>query len=143
MLLILTNESALIQRRLGQLHYNKSFLLKKWANPGLFFIYFRSFQTNNTIFTTKQCEKNMSTIWSRDSNPQPYKHESSPINTRPGLPPQDQLFRSFDPMFGFLLSFTVSRFQSSLQKKLGLSDVSFDIEPFYSIEKFRIQSLFA
>ena len=24
----------------------------KWANPGLFFVYFRSFQTNNTIFTT-------------------------------------------------------------------------------------------
>ena len=26
-------------------------------NPGLFFIYFRSFQTNNTIFATNQCEK--------------------------------------------------------------------------------------
>ena len=33
------------------------FLLKKWANPGLFVVYFRSFQTNNTIFTTNQCEK--------------------------------------------------------------------------------------
>ena len=31
--------------------------LKKWANPGLFFVYFRSFKTNNTIFTTNQCEK--------------------------------------------------------------------------------------
>ena len=29
----------------------------KWANPGLFFVYFRSFQTNNTIFTTNKCEK--------------------------------------------------------------------------------------
>ena len=29
----------------------------KWANPGLFFLYFQSFQTNNTIFTTNQCEK--------------------------------------------------------------------------------------
>ena len=29
----------------------------KWANPGLFFIYFRSFQTNSTIFATHQCEK--------------------------------------------------------------------------------------
>ena len=29
-----------------------------WANPGLFFVYFQSFQTNiNTIFTTNQCEK--------------------------------------------------------------------------------------
>ena len=34
--------------------------LKKWANPGLFFICFRSFQTNiNTDFITNQCE-NMS-----------------------------------------------------------------------------------
>ena len=34
---------------------NSSFF--KWANPGLFFIYFWSFQTNKTIFTTIQCEK--------------------------------------------------------------------------------------
>ena len=29
----------------------------KWAKSGLFFIYFCSFQTNNTIFTSNQCEK--------------------------------------------------------------------------------------
>ena len=29
----------------------------KMANPGLFFVYFRSFQTNITIFTTNTCEK--------------------------------------------------------------------------------------
>ena len=28
-----------------------------WANPGLLFVYFRSFQTNNTIFNTNPCEK--------------------------------------------------------------------------------------
>ena len=28
-----------------------------------------------------------SSIWHRDSNPQPFEHESSPITTRPGLPP--------------------------------------------------------
>ena len=33
------------------------FFLKKWANPGLFFVYFQSFQTNITIFTTNICEK--------------------------------------------------------------------------------------
>ena len=27
-----------------------------------------------------------SSIWGRDLNPQPLKHESSPITTRPGLP---------------------------------------------------------
>ena len=36
---------------------HSNFFLKKWANLGLFFVYFRSFQTNNTIFTTNQCEK--------------------------------------------------------------------------------------
>ena len=35
---------------------NKTFL-RKMGIPGLFFYYFWSFQTNNTIFTTKQCEK--------------------------------------------------------------------------------------
>ena len=31
--------------------------VKKWANSGLFFVYFWSFQTSNTIFTTNECEK--------------------------------------------------------------------------------------
>ena len=32
--------------------------LKKWANPSLFFVYFRSFQTNMiTIFATNICKK--------------------------------------------------------------------------------------
>ena len=63
------------------------FFFKKWANLGLFFVYFRSFQTNNTIFTTNQCEKCPSSIWRWDSNPRPLEHESPPITTRPGLPP--------------------------------------------------------
>ena len=60
---------------------------KKWANPGLFFVYFWSFQTNNTIFTANQCEKMScpSSILCRDSNPQPFERESPPITTRPGL----------------------------------------------------------
>ena len=32
-------------------------LFKKWANPGLFFYLFSSFQTHITIFTTNKCEK--------------------------------------------------------------------------------------
>ena len=51
------------------------------------FVYFLSFQTNNTIFTANQCEKCPSSIQRRDSNPQPFEHETSPITTRPGLPP--------------------------------------------------------
>ena len=33
------------------------FFFKKWANPALFFVYFRSFQTKSLIFTRNQREK--------------------------------------------------------------------------------------
>ena len=39
----------------------------KWANPGLFFVYFQSFQTNITIFTTIIWEKCPSSIRSQGS----------------------------------------------------------------------------
>ena len=53
----------------------------KWANPSLFFIYFRSLQTSNTIFTTNQCEKCPSSLWHRDSNPRPLDQGSLPSQT--------------------------------------------------------------
>ena len=71
----------------------KSFVygfLKKWTNPGLIFVYFRSFQTNiATFFTTNRCEKMScpSSLQLRDSNSQLSEHEPLPITTRPGLPP--------------------------------------------------------
>ena len=61
-------------------------LFFKWANPGLFFIYFWSFQVNNNILTTNKCEISPSSIQRWNSNPRPFKHELSPITTRPGLP---------------------------------------------------------
>ena len=63
--------------------------LKKCANPGLFFIYFWSFQRNKTIFATNECEKMScpSSICRRHLNPRPLEHESSPTTTRPELPP--------------------------------------------------------
>ena len=67
---------------------SKCFFLKKWANPGLFFVYFQSFQTNIiTIFTTNICEKCPSSIWCQNLNPCPSECESLPITNRPGLPP--------------------------------------------------------
>ena len=59
------------------------------GQPGLFFVYFQSFQTNNIIFTTNQCEKMScpSSLRRLDSNPQPLERESPPITTRPGLQP--------------------------------------------------------
>ena len=43
----------------------------KWANPGLFFVYFWSFQTKNSIFITNQLLKNVypvynAGIWTHD-----------------------------------------------------------------------------
>ena len=65
-------------------------LFFKWANPGFFFHSSPSFQTNNTFFTTNQCEK-MSIRSSKrcwDLIPRPLEHESLLITTRPGLLPQ-------------------------------------------------------
>ena len=60
-----------------------NFFLLKWANPGLFFIYFQSFQTNFiTIYTTNTCEKCPSSKQCRDSNPRPLERVSLAITTR-------------------------------------------------------------
>ena len=69
----------------------------KWANLGLFFVYFWSFQTTNTIFTIINVKKCSSSIRRRDLNPQLLKHELSPITTWPGHPPtQNNLCGSLD-----------------------------------------------
>ena len=74
------SKRSVCQNEYKSLHYvsryfHSSFL---WANPSLFFVYSRLFQTKNSIFTTKQCEKCPSSIRRRDSNPQLLKHELSP-----------------------------------------------------------------
>ena len=51
---------------------------------------FSSFRTNITIFTTNKCEKCPSHIQRQDLNPRPSEHESLPITTRQGLPPNAQ-----------------------------------------------------
>ena len=104
---------------------------KKWANPDLFFIYFRSFQTNIiTIFITNICEKCPSSIQFQDSNPQPSERESLPISTRPGLPPY--------------LSSCLALFNPSSQVKLlGLETLSVPMKiSFQDFFKWAIHSLF-
>ena len=61
------------------------------GHPRPLFHLFSSFQTNITIFTTNICEKCPSSIRCWDSNPQPLEHESPPITTWPGLPPNTKL----------------------------------------------------
>ena len=58
----------------------------KWANLGLFFIYFLSFQTNNTIFTTNQCETMSIQYMALGFEPRA-SWTWVVITTRPGLPP--------------------------------------------------------
>ena len=56
----------------------------QWANPGLFFIYFRSFQTNNTILTTTNVMSIRYTV--QGFEPTTSRTLSSPLTTKPGLP---------------------------------------------------------
>ena len=73
------------------------------GQPRPLLVHFRSFQTNNTIFTTNHCEKCPSRIGRQDSNPWPLEHKSSPISTGPGLSSSVHLSLSF-------LSFSFSPF---------------------------------
>ena len=59
-------------------------LVFKWAmgHPGLFFVYFRSFHTNITIFNTNILGKCPSSIQCWDSNPRHVERESPPIMAR-------------------------------------------------------------
>ena len=69
------------------------FFKKEMVQFGLFFAYFRSFQTNIiTIFTTNISEKCPSSIRYRDLNPRPLERETLPITTRPGFPPMFDIF---------------------------------------------------
>ena len=79
-----------LEQMLHQCRFISCLYFFKWAIPGLFFVYFRSFQTNFTIFTTNKCEKCPSSIRRRESNPQPLERESLPITTR-WLPPSAYL----------------------------------------------------
>ena len=62
-------------------------LFKKWAESGLFFIYFRSFQTHITIFATNKCEKMAIQYTGPGFELTTLERESPPITTRPGLLP--------------------------------------------------------
>ena len=61
---------------------------KKWANPGLFFLYLLVFFKQTLLFLQQiNVKKCPSSKWHRDLNPRPLEHESSPMTTRPELPP--------------------------------------------------------
>ena len=61
---------------------------KKWANPDLFFIYFRPFKHTLQFLLQINVKKCPSSIQCRVSNSGPLEHASPPMTTRPGLPPK-------------------------------------------------------
>ena len=79
------------------------FLKKQMGHLQPLFHSFSSIQTNITIFTPNKCEKCPSSVQCWDSNPQPSRHESPHITTRPGLPrPVLNVLSSFQSVFHLL-----------------------------------------
>ena len=78
----------------------------KWADRGLFLIYFRLFKHTLNLFLQQiHVSKCPSSIWCRDWNSRPLEHESPPIITRPGLPPYDTCCLIFFNFF-YLLKYS-------------------------------------
>ena len=77
--------------------------------PASFLFIFGVLQTNNSIFTTNQCKKCPSSIWHSGLNPQPFKHKSSPITTRPGLPPPKRTLFYWRELCQFFILCTLKR----------------------------------
>ena len=71
---------------------SKSLFIYWMGLPRPLFHLFSSFHRNITIFTANICEKCPSCIRWWYSNSGPSEHESPPITTRPGLPPNQYLF---------------------------------------------------
>ena len=65
------------------------------AQPGLFLFIYGLFKQTIKFLQQMNVKKSCpSSIWHWDSNPQPLEHESSPITTRPGLPPNCRIVKA-------------------------------------------------
>ena len=89
----LHHDENVLARQPAKCHW-KSYAVFLMGHPRPLFHLFSSFQTHITILTTTRCGKMLcpSSIWHRDLNPRPSEHESPPITTRPGLPPDLAVF---------------------------------------------------
>ena len=79
------NALRLLQIKSGKLERDNDPILNKWANPSLFFIYFRLFK--HTLQILQHVKKCPSIIRCQDLNSRSLEHDSPPITTGPGLPP--------------------------------------------------------
>ena len=72
----------------NKLLWTEILIFFNWGIPASFSFIFGLFQTNiDTILQQINVKICPSSIWRRDSNPQPSENEAPPITTRPGLPP--------------------------------------------------------
>ena len=107
---------AFIELLLCAIDHLQSFLKKKWANPGLFFIYFRLFKRTLQFWQQINVKKCPSSIWRQDLDSQPSGYNSPPLTTRPGLPPIIFLFLLIVPWQG-LTFFSALSFAPNIQHK--------------------------
>ena len=75
------NQGEVYRKKVDITYGNGAHFLKKWANPGLFFIYFHFSNTHYKFYNKQVCEKCVSSIRCWDSNSRPLEHESPPITT--------------------------------------------------------------
>ena len=64
-----------------------SFFIKNGPTPASFSFIFGLFKQTLKFLQQIYVKKCPSSIWCQDSNPRPLEHESLPITTRPGIPP--------------------------------------------------------
>ena len=94
----------------------------KMDRPWPLFWLFSVFSTNDTIFTTNQREIFSSSIQRRDLNLRPFKHEPSPITTRPGLPPQAPMLLNYPTNWVTFLKLWKQFFVAAAWIKLSIYD---------------------
>ena len=83
--------------------WNESTYCSSVHVPEYFFVYYKSFQTNDIKFTTNYSEKFPSSIRCQDSNSQPSEHESPPLTTRPRLPASAWMLFTFAVVKNWIL----------------------------------------
>ena len=71
------------------------YFFKKWAIPGLFFLYLCLFKQTLQFLQQINVKKCPSSIQCWDLNQQTLEHESPPITTRPGPPPKNDDLKLF------------------------------------------------
>ena len=118
---LLLEATTLFQLRHNYCAESQWFFLK-WTDPGLFFDYFLSFQQTIQFLQQINVKIFSSSIQRQDLNPRPFKHEPSPITTRPGLPPQAPMLLNYPTNWVTFLKLWKQFFVAAAWIKLSIYD---------------------